>query len=100
MRGYLKGEAKVFQWAVGLGVPPIACRSILIAIKLVCMAAFLYASFWLAVYATAFWAFLKMAELGLIPDGTPEERNGWRSGHSGYGYYCGAYRVDADAFDD
>jgi hypothetical protein len=100
MRGYLKGEAKVFQWAVSHGVPQIICRVVMVALKLLCLAAFLYASLWLALYAAAFWVFMKVAELGPIPDGMDEEENGWRSGHSGFGYYCGGYRVDAEAYDD
>lgn len=100
IRGYLKGEAKVFQWTVRHGVPPSLCRLVFLTIKLLGLAAILYVSFWLAVYATVMWAFVKMAELGLIPDAMYVERNGWRSGHSGYGYYCGGCRIDDGVYDD
>lgn len=99
MRGYLKGEAKVFQWAAGHGVPQIFCRIVLLSLKLMFLATFLYTSFWLAIYATACWIFVKMAELDLIPDGMEEPQDGWRVGHSGYGDYIGEYRVDPGRFD-
>lgn len=101
MRGYLRAEAKVFQWTVRHGVPVVICRLALLTVKLTILGTFLYASFWIAIYAAAFWFVMGMAELGLIEGASQgDDDDGWRGGHAGFGDYCGEYRVDAGRFDE
>ncbi|MBX8554323.1 DUF3742 family protein [Pseudomonas cichorii] len=100
LRGYRRCESRFHEWLNSKGINAVACQVVLWSIKLICLAAFLYVSYWLVIGAVVCWVLKGLADLNTPVVKVKNNENGWRYGHEGFGYYCGAYRIDSGAHDD
>ncbi|WP_373568418.1 DUF3742 family protein [Pseudomonas sp. LJDD11] len=99
LRVYTRVENKLHGWLKRKNLNVIVCQTVLWGIRLTCLVAFCYVSYWVSVAAVVFW-FVRASLLYVPVVEVRTNDDGWRYGHEGFGYYCGAYRIDGGAHDD
>lgn len=102
VRGYVRIESRLCEFLEGKGIAPVICRVGRWSIRISCLAIFAYVFFWVGIVALIVWALIQGARHEQsVDDGDDyDDTYGWRYGHEGFGYYCGAYRIDGGAHDD